>query len=101
MRRKLTQVWVQDDQKSTMGIYQIRCLVDGRVYVGSTVSFRKRWSEHKRTLNGYKHHCYLLQRAWNKYGIRNFTWEILEYVYNPGVLLEIEDEYIERLESAN
>ena len=90
-----------DDQKSKMGIYQIRCLVDGRIYVGSTINFSQRWKEHKRLLNRDKHWSRLLQKAWDEYGSRNFIWEILEYVYDPNVLLMIEDEYIRRLKSAN
>lgn len=101
LARKAYIVSLFDDQKSNMGVYQIRCLVDGRVYVGGTLSFRKRWSEHRRTLNGNQHHCRLLQWAWNKYGCRNFVWEVLEYVYSNGVLGMLEDEYIMRLKSAD
>lgn len=99
--RKIYDKALFDDQRSSMGIYQIRCLVDGKVYVGSAISFNKRWSAHKSLLKRNKHTSHLLQRAWNEYGYKNFIWEILEYVYNSDVLLMLEDEYIESFKSAN
>ncbi len=61
------------------GIYQIRNLINGKVYVGSFRNLKERWGEHKRLLrsNRLKHHSPHLQHAWNKYGEENFIFEIL------------------------
>jgi len=61
------------------GIYCITCVANGKRYVGQTmVSFRKRWREHKRTLNGNEHRNIHLQRSWNKYSEHGFAFQILE-----------------------
>lgn len=38
-----------------------------------------RWKEHRNCLNGNRHRNEHLQRAWNKYGIDNFKFNILFY----------------------
>jgi group I intron endonuclease len=61
------------------GVYCIRNLIDGKVYVGSTaVSFRGRWRNHLNDLKNNRHICKHLQRAWNKYGGDKFVFEVLE-----------------------
>ena len=59
------------------GIYQIRNLVNGHVYIGSTVRFYSRRSAHKRDLEKGMHHSERLQRAWAKYGEGAFIFEPL------------------------
>jgi len=59
------------------GIYQITNLQNGKCYVGSAVSFRKRWKEHLRQLSNGNHHSTVMQRAWNKYGEAAFEFKKL------------------------
>lgn len=59
------------------GIYQITNLHNGKCYVGSAVSFRKRWKEHLRQLTNGDHHSTVMQRAWNKYGEAAFEFKKL------------------------
>lgn len=59
------------------GIYQITNLENGKCYVGSAVSFRKRWKEHLRQLSNGNHHSTVMQRAWNKYGETAFEFKKL------------------------
>ena len=62
----------------TTGVYSITNTVNGRRYVGSaSLSFKKRWGEHKAALIAGKHFNRILQRAWNKYGEQAFAFEIL------------------------
>jgi group I intron endonuclease len=77
------------------GIYQIRCVLNDIVYIGSTnVSFDKRWSKHKYKLRSNTHENEYLQKTWNNIGEDNFVFEILEN------LSEIDDiEYIRSRES--
>lgn len=65
------------------GIYQIRNLVNDKVYIGSAVDFGKRWNSHICSLNDQHHHSQKLQRAWDKYGIDAFKFEILEELVFP------------------
>lgn len=61
------------------GIYQIRNLVNGKIYIGKGVDIGSRWSKHKRLLNANKHYNIHLQRAWNNYGGNSFDFSILEH----------------------
>lgn len=60
------------------GIYQIRCLIHSRVYIGQSFRIGLRWNEHKfyLRLNRSKHGP--LQQDWNLYGEENFVFEIIE-----------------------
>lgn len=61
------------------GIYRIRNLVTGSVYIGHTVDFRMRWSCHKTDLNSGAHFNQHLLNAWRKYGAKNFEFEVVEH----------------------
>ena len=58
-------------------VYSIENKVNGKCYIGSTVNPVARWSKHKGDLNKNVHHSFVLQRAWNKYGEKNFFFKIL------------------------
>lgn len=62
---------------SKSGVYQIRNIIDGKIYIGSAIHFRLRWQGHVKALRKGYHHSIYLQRAWNKYGEENFVFEIL------------------------
>jgi group I intron endonuclease len=49
-----------------------------RVYVGSSNFIQSRWRTHCRGLKNNVHHNYKLQRHYNKYGLNNFIFEIIE-----------------------
>jgi GIY-YIG catalytic domain-containing protein len=76
------------------GVYQIRCVPTGKIYVGSAVDLRKRWEQHRRSLRKGEHGNRYLQAAWSKYGEENFAFEILEFV-DVSYLLEAEQEWID------
>lgn len=62
-----------------IGVYQIRCIVNGKVYIGSAArSIASRWWQHKDDLARGRHHSQYLQRAWVKYGESAFEFLILE-----------------------
>jgi group I intron endonuclease len=62
------------------GIYCIRNSITDERYVGSSVNIEARWLIHKTQLNRKCHHSPKLQAAWNKYGRKNFIFEIIEEV---------------------
>lgn len=76
------------------GIYIIRCLKSIKVYIGSAFDLEKRKYKHFNTLQHNRHQS-KLQNAFNKYGIENFTFEVLEYV--PKLENESKLEFKKRL----
>ncbi len=59
------------------GIYQIRNLVSGKAYIGSSIDIHKRFRQHTVDLRGDRHPNTYLQYAWDKYKERNFRFEVL------------------------
>jgi group I intron endonuclease len=83
------------------GIYQILNKVNGKSYVGSAVDIEKRWIVHRSNFNNNKREHPYLHNAWDKYGEEAFQFNVLEYVQNPQWLIEIEQYWIDFLETAN
>jgi group I intron endonuclease len=83
------------------GIYQIKNLVNGKVYIGSSVNIKARWSGHRSSLRKNTHHSAALQRAWNKYGADAFEFSILEIVADKSKIFERETHYVSFFNSAN
>jgi group I intron endonuclease len=77
------------------GIYQIRCLPTGKIYVGSAKDLRARWGEHRRRLHRGTHRNAHLQHAWSKYGETSFVFTVLELV-EKSALLQAEQAWIDR-----
>jgi len=77
------------------GVYQIRCLITGQIYIGSAVNMLARWAEHQRSLRRDIHVNQHIQQAWNKYGEENFEFTVVEYV-KRAFLLRIEQEWIDK-----
>ena len=59
-------------------IYEIRNKINNKIYIGSTVDFKKRKATHLKELRQGKHANSHLQNAWNKYGEDNFSFKIIE-----------------------
>src|SRR6059058_5989698 len=81
------------------GIYAVRCVPTGKVYVGQASNLRVRWLRHCYDLAAGRHHCKPLLRAWIKYGREAFAFEVLEFV-DPPLLTEREDHYIKALKAS-
>ena len=83
------------------GVYCIRNKSDGRVYIGSGVDIRRRFSEHKTKLNQGKSDNSSLQLAWNKHGASEFEFLVLELVGNVTELDEREQHWIRYYNATN
>jgi group I intron endonuclease len=77
------------------GVYCFTNLINGRQYVGASNNIKRRHSEHispkKRKLK------YAIYQAFNKYGLENFRFEVLEIVDDCTILFEKEIFWIETL----
>lgn len=83
------------------GIYKIVNTINGRLYVGSSISFNDRFASHIRELNKGTHKNRYLQRAWIKYGASSFEFEILESVDDKTLLIEREQHHIDNHKSTS
>ena len=84
------------------GIYKIINQIDGKVYIGQSVSIYKRWKEHRSVayLEHDEHYNTYLYYAIRKYGLENFSFEIIEKC-TPEELNEREMYWIEYYDSFN
>lgn len=63
-------------------IYKIICKKNNRMYIGQTKHYDVRKREHINDLKANRHSNVYLQEDFNKYGISQFTFEIIEEVPN-------------------
>lgn len=82
------------------GVYLIRNIKNGKVYVGQTNNLKIRKQNHFADLKANIHHNKHLQNAWNKYGGKNFEFEVLEEC-SLDKLDEVEIYWIKYYESYN
>lgn len=63
-----------------IGIYKITNTINGKSYVGQSVDIHRRWKQEKEdSINVNSHsYDYPLMKAFRKYGIDNFNFEIIE-----------------------
>lgn len=83
------------------GIYKIVNLVDGKMYIGSSVNIYNRKNAHYSDLRKNIHHNVHLQRAFNKYGEENFKFERIELLIPKENLCTKEREYIIKFDTIN
>ena len=68
-----------------MGIYKIENLINGKKYIGQSTDIKNRWYRHKKYAekqytNDGKRYYQHLYNAMRKYGLNNFSFEVLEEV---------------------
>lgn len=75
-------------------IYRITNLINGKLYIGSAINAEQRRRRHFKDLNKQIHHSHLLQKAFNKYSIEAFRFEIIETVADKNDLIVREQYWI-------
>lgn len=81
------------------GIYKITNKINNKVYIGQSVDIMKRWRSHKyRSEHDNREYNKYLYRAFRKYGVENFSIEVLEEC-TRGELNDKEHYYIELFHS--
>lgn len=82
------------------GIYKITNKVNGKVYIGQSVDIYCRWCSHKNTMKNKnkKEYDYPLYRAFRKYGVINFNFEVI-HICEESELNDLEIKYISQYNS--
>jgi len=83
--------------KRICGIYKIESITHPeRFYIGSAVSIKDRWRWHKKDLRENKHDNPRIQNHYNKYGLEDFIFSIVE-ICDKDKLIEREQYYFDTL----
>lgn len=61
-----------------IGVYKITNNLNNKSYIGISVDIERRWRDHKLPYNWEREHNKVLYQAFIKYGLNNFTFEVLE-----------------------
>lgn len=84
----------------TIGIYEIKNLINKKIYIGKATNIEKRFRQHLLALIGNRHRNKHLQWAFNKYKENNFSFSILETCLKEE-LIKKEKQYIKMLKTKN
>lgn len=68
----------KEHREEICGIYKITNKINGKCYIGQSIDIYKRWYTHKSPKTWAADKGKVLYRAFVKYGIENFTFEIIE-----------------------
>lgn len=93
---------MKEDIVMSCGIYKITNLINNKVYIGCSVNIEHRWIAHKsESLLEYNSaYNYSIHKAFRKYGIDNFKFEIIEFLDEKN-LFEREKYWIKEYNSFN
>ena len=63
-----------------IGIYKITNLINNKVYIGQSTDIKRRWKDHRKEAfwRNSSEYEYPLYRAIRKYGLQNFSFEMVE-----------------------
>ena len=78
-----------------MGVYAVRNLADGAVYVGSAPDIDARWGQHRAALERSCHPNRAFQAAWLQRGAGAFEWIVLERIDDREALAQAEQRWID------
>lgn len=84
------------------GVYEIRNIVNGKVYIGSSAKVFRRKRYHCRDLHRGKHGNPHLQNAFSEYGEEAFDFSVLEEVLPEKIpLLRAEQQWMDQTDCCN
>lgn len=81
-------------------VYKIENKITGKVYIGSTVNFKRRKSEHFGELKRKTHHSSKMQVDYDRYGEKSFKMSVIEEC-EEDIRLNREQYYIDLYDAAH
>jgi group I intron endonuclease len=80
----------------TAGIYKIENNINHKIYIGCSKNIENRWYHHQNEAfnSAQVQYNYTIHRAFRKYGIKNFTFVILEEIEDERTRFEREKYWI-------
>lgn len=79
------------------GIYKIRNLLNGKVYIGQSVDLNTRFKDHKKKCRCKTNHP--LYNTIRKYGLENFEFDVIEHIEDINKLNECEQYWLDYYKS--
>ncbi|MBK8515333.1 MAG: GIY-YIG nuclease family protein [Saprospiraceae bacterium] len=76
---------IYKEHKSRIGVFQIRNLINNKIFIEWSSDLQNIWNRHKFQLNSGLHPNIQLQKDWNEYGQDNFSYEILSEIKQEDV----------------
>lgn len=83
--------------KKQSGIYMIKCLANGKFYIGSAACIYSRWHNHLSQLKSNNHDNIHLQRVYIKYGKLSLLFGVIEFL-EKGELITREQYWIDNMQ---
>ena len=74
-RKEIKEAYKQ--MKFQIGVFQIRNLINGKVFIGSSLDLVASWNSQRFQLNAGLHQNSKLQKEWAELGADNFVYEIV------------------------
>jgi len=68
------------EKKFKMGVFQIRNIINNKIYIDSSTDLVAIWNRHKYQLYNGLHLNITLQKEWTEFGQENFIYEILSEI---------------------
>lgn len=90
-----------DNIPNTPGIYAIRNIESGRIYIGSSATLRKRLRQHHSELLRKVHKNRKLQNSWSLHGEGCFEFFVIEYLEDKGECIPREQYWIDCADASN
>jgi hypothetical protein len=73
-----------------IGVYQIKNLLNNKIFIASSMNLDASWDEEQKVLNKGLHLCHDLNSDWKKDGKENFKYEILAEISTLDSKLDYE-----------
>ncbi|QQS65958.1 MAG: GIY-YIG nuclease family protein [Chlorobiota bacterium] len=67
-------------KKFKIGVFQIRNVVNGKVYIDGSIDLEAIWNRNRMELNFGNHRNDYLQKEWKEFGEDNFKYEVLSEI---------------------